>query len=53
MNQCSDLIFLSTIACKLFQCLDEQEIAVLSADFMTLGDMLASLAARRSACRDD
>lgn len=53
MNNCSNLYLLSSIACKLSECLSPEEIAVLSADLMTLGDMLASLLARQALCKDD
>ncbi|MGN0299692.1 MAG: DUF6774 domain-containing protein [Lachnospiraceae bacterium] len=53
MNHCSNLYLLSTLACKLAECLSEDELAVLSADLMTLGDMLASIIARQSACKDN
>lgn len=53
MNRCSNLFLLSSIACKLSECLDEKELAVLSAGLMTLGDMLASLLAREDACKKD
>lgn len=50
MNTCSNLIFLSTIACQLADCLSEEELAVLSADLVALGDMLANILARRALC---
>ena len=53
MNQCPNLYLLSTIACRLAECLDEKELALLSADLMTLGDMLASLLAREAICKDE
>lgn len=49
---CSNLYFLSTIACQISECLPEDEIAVLSADLTTLADMLASILARKAACRN-
>lgn len=52
MNQCSNLYLLSTIACRLAECFDEKELALLSADLMTLGDMLASLLAHEAICKD-
>lgn len=52
MNNCSNLFLLSAIACNLSECLSDEELAVLSADLMTLGDMLASILARRAACND-
>ena len=53
MNTCSHLYLLSTLACQLSQCLDEKELAVLSADLMTLGDMLASLLAHETFCKSN
>lgn len=53
MSNCSNLYFLSTLACKLSECLDEDELSILSADLMTLGDMLESILARQDACRGD
>ena len=47
MKPCSHLFFLSSLACKLFECFDEKELTVLSADLMALGDLLASLIARK------
>ncbi|MGN0169135.1 MAG: DUF6774 domain-containing protein [Lachnospiraceae bacterium] len=50
MENCSNLFYLSTIACKLSQCLSEKELAVLSADLVTLSDMLANLLAHQELC---
>lgn len=47
-NNCTNLYFLSTIACQLAECLDEKELEVLSADLLALADMLASLLAHQS-----
>ena len=52
MKNCSNLYFLSTLACRLSECLDENELHILSADLSTLGDMLASISERQDACRD-
>lgn len=49
MKNCQHLYFLSAIACQLAECLDENELSVLSADLQVLGDMLDSLLTR-SAC---
>jgi hypothetical protein len=46
MNSCTNLYFLSTLACQLAQCLDETELEILSADLTTLADMLASILVR-------
>lgn len=53
MNNCQNLYFLSTLACQLASCLSDDELAILSADLMTLGDMLASIVARQSVCDKD
>ena len=48
MNNCTNLYLLSTIACKLAECLNENELNILSADLQTLGEMLESILARQS-----
>lgn len=48
MKNCSNLYYLSTMACKLSECLSEEELAVLSADLVALGDMLANILARQT-----
>ena len=50
MKNCSNLYFLSTLACKIGDCLSEEELAVLSADLVVLGDMLANIIARDVLC---
>lgn len=50
MKNCSNLFFLSTLACQLADCLSEDETAILSADLVTLSDMLGSILARKDAC---
>lgn len=52
MHPCSDLFFLSTIACKLIESLDEKELAVLAAELVALGDLLEAALARKEACKD-
>ena len=44
MANCSNLFFLSTLACKLAEVLSDKELAVLSANLVVLSDMLASYA---------
>lgn len=48
MKNCQHLYLLSTIACQLTECLDENELSALSADLQVLGEMLESLLARFS-----
>lgn len=50
MMECSNLFFLSTVACKLSECLSAKELAVLSADLVTLSDMLANILAHQDLC---
>lgn len=52
MKNCSNLYYLSTIACKLSECLSEEELAVLASDLVVLGDMLASIIARQACVKD-
>lgn len=52
-NCCSNLYFLSTLACKASECLDQDELTILAADLSTLGDMLESILARQNSCKDD
>lgn len=52
-NNCTSLYFLSTIACQITECLDDNELEILSADLLTLADMIVSLSARQSVCKDD
>ncbi|MDO4340241.1 MAG: hypothetical protein Q4C91_19485 [Eubacteriales bacterium] len=53
MNHCSNLFFLSTIACRLSECLDEKELAVLAANLVALGDLLEAELAHREACKKE
>ena len=52
-TNCQNLYILSTIACQLAECLDREELEMLSADLTTLGYMIESLLAHQSACEDD
>ena len=53
MENCSNLFFLSTLACKLAECLSEKELAALAADLVVLSDMLANILAHQDLCDDD
>lgn len=50
---CSNLYFLSTLACQLAECLSEDAVAMLSADLVVLSDMLANILAHRTDCAED
>ena len=53
MNNCSNLLYLSAIACKLGECLSEEELTKLSADLVVLGDMLANIIANQTTCKSE
>ena len=53
MNTCSNLFYLSSIACKLSECLSEKELTKLAADLVVLSDMLANILAQQALCTDD
>ena len=52
-NNCTNLYFLSTIACQLAECLDEKELEMLSSDLTALGYMIESLLAHKCTCKDE
>ncbi|MFW5669613.1 MAG: DUF6774 domain-containing protein [Acetivibrio ethanolgignens] len=52
MENCSNLFYLSPSACKLSECLSEKELAVVSADLVTLSDMIANIIAHNNLCDD-
>ena len=53
MENCTDLFLLSAIACKIAECLTEEELALVAANFTALGDMLQVLIARRAMCKKE
>lgn len=53
MKNCSDLYFLSTIACKLAECLSNEELTLLGASLNALGDMLSVISARQDLCESE
>lgn len=53
MNNCTNLYLLSTIACQLSECLDQDDLAILAADLVVLSDMLANIIARQDACQNE
>lgn len=48
MNNCTDLYFLSTIACQLAQCLSEDELELLAANLKVLGEMLELISKKQA-----
>ena len=47
MDSCSNLFYLSAIACQLSECLSEKEMATLAANLVVLSDMLANIIAHQ------
>lgn len=43
MSNCTNLYFLSTIACQLSECMDNEEIEKLASDLVVLGYMLENI----------
>lgn len=52
-NNCSNLYVLSTLACRMAECLDEEELRRLAADLTALGYMIESLLAHQSGCEEE
>lgn len=52
-NGCSDLYLLSTLACHLAECLDNDELSILATSLTALGDMLEVVIARQAACKNN
>lgn len=53
MKHCANLYYLSLLACKLSECLTEDELTILSSDLDVLSDMISNILARQSACSED
>lgn len=52
MKNCSQLFYLSTLACQLAECLSKDELTLLSSDLVILSDMLAGILTRQSICEE-
>ncbi len=52
MNHCADLYFLSAIACRLSECLTEEELELLSVNLRALGEMLEVISVRQTICKE-
>lgn len=51
-NHCSELYFLSTIACQLSSCLTKEELELLAAQLKALGELLEVLSIQQSSCEN-
>lgn len=52
MNFCSDVLMISTLACQIAECLDDNELALLAADTLLLSDALNAIAVRRATLKN-
>lgn len=43
MSSCTNLYFLSTVACQLSECMDRKELEILAANLLALGYMLENI----------
>ncbi len=50
MPDCTNLYFLSAIACQLSECMSGEEFEKLTSDLMALGYMLENISARKNNC---
>lgn len=50
MNECSDVLLITSLACQLADCLSDDELALLSANLMLMADAIASILAKRELC---
>jgi hypothetical protein len=48
MSYCCDILFITTLACQIADCLDDNELSLLAADTLLLSDALSAIAVRRS-----
>lgn len=48
MSSCCDILFISTLACQIADCLDDDELSLLAADTTLLSDALNAISVRRS-----
>ncbi len=50
MNGCSNLVFLTTLACQFSEYLSEDELSLLSANLSALSSMLSAIIAQQDIC---
>ncbi|WP_408643065.1 DUF6774 domain-containing protein [Lacrimispora aerotolerans] len=53
MNNCCDVLFISSLACQIADCLNDDELSILAADTLLLSDSLNAIAVRRSICNSN
>lgn len=51
MNSCELVAFVTGVACVLFDCMEDEEVALLAAVFSQLGDTLVTMSAQQAACK--
>ena len=50
MDACSNLAFLTMLACQLSECLTLDELSILGANLTVFGDMLAAIVVQQEIC---
>lgn len=53
MEECELVLFISTVACTIAKCYNDDELALLGSIFSQLGDTLATIEARRDLCNNN
>lgn len=53
MNVCEQAMFITAIACSIFECCSNDEISKISADFIQLGDTLAAMLINQELCQNN
>lgn len=53
MDECELVLFISTIACSIAKCYNDDELELMASIFSQLGDSLATISARRDLCSKD
>ena len=48
MSYCRDVLFITTLACQIADCLNDDELSILAADTELFSDSLNAIAVRRS-----
>lgn len=53
MSYCCNVLFISSLACQIADCLNDDELSILAADTLLLSDSLNAIAVRRSICNSN
>lgn len=57
MNPCENALYLSSIACSIFECLSNEDVALLAANMVAVSDLLFAMLAQcernRACCENE